>query len=152
VAELLGSAADGEDVVPGPPVPDVLAVALELGDQGPDVGVVRVAGGGQPEPAEHGPRLGLPLQVDLAGLVGGEHPAHQVALRRGRDGPVGEQLAGRRVGGQHVPAAPLDQGGERLEALDQVGHRGVEALGRGAVVFAVVVLAVAVVFVVTVAG
>ena len=76
VAELLGAGADGGDVVPGPPVPDVLAVALEFGDQGADVGVVRVAGAGQPEPAEHGPRLGLPLQVDLAGLVGGEHPAH----------------------------------------------------------------------------
>jgi hypothetical protein len=50
MAELLGAAAPyGGDVVARPPVPDVLAVAMELGDQGADIGVVRVSGGGQPE-------------------------------------------------------------------------------------------------------
>jgi len=34
VAELLGAAADGGNVVPRPPIPDVLTVALEFGDQG----------------------------------------------------------------------------------------------------------------------
>jgi hypothetical protein len=74
---------DGGDVVSRPPVPDVLAVALDLGDQGADIRVVRVPGGGQPEAAEHGPGLRLPLQVDLPGLVRSEHPAQQVALAGG---------------------------------------------------------------------
>src|SRR5580704_7898791 len=91
VAELLCAAApDSGDVVARPPVPDMLAVTLELGDQGPDIGVVRVPGGGQPEAAEHGPGLRLPLQVDLSGLVRSEHPAHQVALTRGPCRPVTE--------------------------------------------------------------
>src|SRR5882762_4374948 len=68
VAELFRPAAHSDDVVARPPVPDVLAVPLEFGDQRGDIRVVRVPGGGQPEAAKHGPGFGLPFQVDLPGL------------------------------------------------------------------------------------
>ena len=68
--QLLRSAAYGRHVVAGPPVPDVLAVAAQFRDQGREVRIVRMAGGGQPEPAEHRPGLGFPVQVHLPGAVG----------------------------------------------------------------------------------
>jgi hypothetical protein len=127
--QFLDSAAHRPHVMAGPPVPDVLAVPLQLRDQGREVRIMRMARGGKPEPAEHGPGLGFPVQVHLPGAVGHEHPAHQVALASRQFRPVGEQLPRGRVGGQHVPAAPFHERRKRLKALDQVGHLAINPLG-----------------------
>lgn len=113
----------------GPPVPDVVAVVPQFRDQGREVRIVRMAGGGEPEPAEHRPGLGLPVQVHLPGAVGGEHPAHEVALAGGQRFPVGEQFPCGGIRGQYVPAASFDEGGEGVEALDQISDAVTELLG-----------------------
>jgi len=130
VAQLLRPAADGDHVVARPPLADVLAVTLEFGDEEREVAVMAVPGGGQPETPEHGPGLLLPVDIDLAGPVGGEHPAHQVPLPGGQRLPVVEQFPGRGVGDQHIPATPLDQRRERVEALHEIDHPRVDPLGR----------------------
>ena len=127
--QFLDPAAHGPHVMAGPPVPDVLAVAVELRDQCLEVRIMRMAGGSEPEPAEHGPGFGFPFQVHLPGAIRHEHPAHQVALASGQLLPVSEQLPRGRIGGQHVPAASFDERRKRLKALDQFGHLAVNPLG-----------------------
>jgi hypothetical protein len=132
MAELLHPlTADGRHVVRWPPVADLRAVAPQFVDHPGDARVARVPRGGEPEPAEHGPRLRLPLQVDLPGRVAGEHPADEVPLtwRPRRPRPVAEQLAGGLVGLEHVPAPALDQGGARLQAPHQPGDTRGDLLG-----------------------
>src|SRR6202035_3992235 len=117
---------DRGHVVGRPPVTNLRAVALECRYQIGNPRIAAVPRGGEPEPAEHRARFRLPLQVHLACVVAGEHPPDEVPLAplAVSPGPVSEELTRGGVGGQHVPAAALDQGRVRLKALYKVVDAG----------------------------
>jgi hypothetical protein len=104
MAELLGAAAPyGGDVVARPPVPDVLAVAMELGDQGADIGVVRVSGVDSRKRAAGGTRTGPWAGPVRGALVCGSTPSWSSGWSGLHRGPAGRPGCGYR--GRVFPAS-----------------------------------------------
>jgi hypothetical protein len=119
------------DAVLGPPLPELRALRRQLRGQCRRGLVVRFVADVEAEIFHDRSRLHVPVPEQCSRLVGQEHPAGGVAVRRAQAVEVGQQGVRHAVAGQHVGAPAQDERRVGLPRFEELVQSRPYPLDRG---------------------